>query len=73
VQNPVEANAAASLMSTYFLMLKNNYPQSYPRLEDMLVNTNNSALEEPGKPSGSGPQPAPKMKQRPRSEDLGAL
>jgi hypothetical protein len=47
VQNPVEANAAASLMSTYFLMLKNNYPQSYPRLEDMLVNTNNSALEEP--------------------------
>lgn len=54
-------------------MLKNNYPQSYPRLEDMLVNTNNSALEEPGKPSGSGPQPAPKMKQRPRSEDLGAL
>jgi hypothetical protein len=55
VQNPVEANAAASLMSTYFLMLKNNYPQSYPRLEDMLVNTNNSVLDEPGKPSGSGP------------------
>lgn len=42
-------------MSTYFLMLKNNYPQSYPRLEDMLVNTNNSALNEAGKPSGSGP------------------
>ena len=45
-------------MSTYFLMLKNNYPQSYPRLEDMLVITNNGTSTEPGKPSGSGLQPA---------------
>ncbi|SSW66424.1 hypothetical protein AGI3411_02519 [Achromobacter agilis] len=44
VQNPGQDNPLASLLSTKSLMPKNNYPQTYPRVEDMLVNTNNPRM-----------------------------
>jgi len=40
VQNRGFETRVASLLSTRIHMPENNYPQTYPRLEDMLVNTN---------------------------------
>jgi len=40
VQNRDFKFTVASLLSSLILMPENNYPQTYPRLEDMLVNTN---------------------------------
>ena len=40
VQNRDFKFTVASLLSSRILMPENNYPQTYPRLEDMLVNTN---------------------------------
>lgn len=59
-------------MSIKMEMLKNNYPQSYPRVENMLVNTNYCARQRLAVVPKAGPN-SPGMKQRPRSEDLGAL
>lgn len=40
VQNRIDPDLNASLLSTKINGTGNNYPQSYPVLENMLVNTN---------------------------------
>ncbi|WP_143219532.1 hypothetical protein [Achromobacter xylosoxidans] len=63
---PSARYAIASLLSMKMLMPENNYPQTYPRLENMLVNTN--YLRGTGSAGIRG-----QMKQRPRPYGLGAL
>lgn len=41
VQNRHPQLVVASLLRNELLMSQNNYPQTYPRVENMLVNTNN--------------------------------
>ena len=65
VQNRLSGAVGASLLRTKMLMIKNNYPQTYPRVENMLVITNFDLR-------GLGKR-QPQTTQRPRPEGLGAL
>ncbi|MCY1220145.1 hypothetical protein D9M72_321460 [compost metagenome] len=52
-------NLPASLLSMKILMPKNNYPQTYPRVENMLVITNKERRwgENPGPKRNNAPDP----------------
>lgn len=72
VQNPIDHGQIASLLSIKINGTGNNYPQSYPVAENMLVNTNRTYFkgnDQTAKRRKTGGQ----MKQRPRPGGLGAL
>lgn len=72
VQNWIDHGPIASLLSIKINRTGNNYPQSYPVAENMLVNTNRACFKghhQTAKRRKTGAQ----MKQRPRPGGLGAL